>query len=477
VIPPMDISAAAALIKEGELSSVVLVSSTLERLHAVDRHLHAFVTVDAEGALTQAERLDRELQDGRQRGPLHGIPVGIKDIFDVAGMPTKCGCRAFSDVPPASTDSTATARLRQAGAVIVGKTTTHELALGVSTPPTRNPWDLRRSAGGSSGGSGAAVAAGSIMAALGSDTGGSIRTPSALCGVVGLKPTYGRVSRAGVLPLSWSLDHAGAITRSVADAGLLLEILAGPDASDQSTLGQPEFNRPVLSNESLSDRRLGVVPEAFLDPLEESVRNGFEEAVETARTLGAAIVKVSIPELKWALGAEFTIILAEAASYHEELLRMNPELLSEDILTQLQAGYLLPAATYLRAQRTRAVIQAAFRKAFDGHCLDGVLTPTVPCTAHLTEQTEQDMLDLSGTEEPAGQAYVRTTGPANLAGLPAIALPFKLSPEGLPISVQLLARPFQERELLRMAKALHDAAPCGLPWREPAGLGRALETR
>jgi Asp-tRNA(Asn)/Glu-tRNA(Gln) amidotransferase A subunit family amidase len=175
--------------------------------------------------------------------------------------------------------------------------------------------------------------------------------------------------------------------------------------------------------------------------------------------------------------AEFTIILAEAASYHEELLRRSPDLLSEDILTQLQAGHLLPAATYLRAQRTRAVIQAAFRKAFDGHCLDGVLTPTVPCTAHLTEQTEQDMLDLSGTEEPAGQAYVRTTGPANLAGLPAIALPFKLSPEGLPISVQLLARPFQERELLRMAKALHDAAPCGLPWREPVGLGRALETR
>src|SRR3989442_415334 len=205
----LDIVTAATEMRAGSLRASALLASILERIDEVEPDLRAFVLVDREGAQRAAVGLDRELGAGKLRGPVHGIPVGVKDIFDVAGFPTRCGCRAYDDAPPASEDSTVVARLRAVGAIILGKTTTHELACGVYTPPTRNPWDLERIPGGSSGGSGAAVAAGMAMGATGSDTGGSIPIPAALCGVVGIKPTYGRVSPARVAPPRWALDHAG----------------------------------------------------------------------------------------------------------------------------------------------------------------------------------------------------------------------------------------------------------------------------
>ena len=232
---------AANLIAAGELAPSELVASALERLEAVEPLLHAFVSVDAEGALHEARA-----QDGRRGGALRGIPIAIKDIFDVAGLPTGNGSGAYADAAPAAEDATAVARLRAAGAVLVGKTVTHVLACGVYTPPTRNPWDLDRSPGGSSGGSAAAVAAGAVMGATGSDTGGSIRIPAAHCGLVGVKPTYGRVSRAGALALSWSLDHVGPLARTVEDAALLLSVLAGPRPEGRDHARLPAARRPAL---------------------------------------------------------------------------------------------------------------------------------------------------------------------------------------------------------------------------------------
>ena len=239
----LDLVEAARLIAACELAPSELVASALERLAAVEPLLHAFVSVDAERALSEARAKDSE-----PGGPLRGIPLVVKDIFDLAGTPTGCGSAAYAGAAPAANDAPAVTRLRAAGAIVLGKTTTHELACGVYTPPTRNPWDLDRSPGGSSGGSSAAVAAGAAMGAIGSDTGGSIRIPASHCGLVGVKPTYGRVSRAGGLVLSWSLDHVGPLARTVEDAALLLAVLAGPDPRDPSTLGRPPLpDRPISS--------------------------------------------------------------------------------------------------------------------------------------------------------------------------------------------------------------------------------------
>src|SRR6059058_3147686 len=242
---------AAELIKTKRLKPSELAESALERYRVVEPLVHAFVSVDEDRVMR-----DAKAQDGHSGGPLHGIPVAIKDIFDINGSKTGCGSKAMQDAPPATRDSAAVARLRAAGAIIFGKTTTHELACGVYTPPTRNPWDLERSAGGSSGGSGAAVAAGMAMGATGSDTGGSIRIPAALCGVVGIKPTYGRVSRAGVAALSWSLDHAGPLARTVDDAALLLRAMAGVDPRDPTSIDRPLPDLFPSSEGSLQGRRI-----------------------------------------------------------------------------------------------------------------------------------------------------------------------------------------------------------------------------
>ncbi len=252
----LDLAEAAARIAAGELAPSEVVASTLQRLQAVEPLLHAFVCIRAEQALREAREQDR--QPGG--GPLRGIPVAVKDIFDLAGVPTRCGSELYADATPARQDATAVARLRAAGAIVVGKTTTHELACGVYTPPTRNPWDLERSPGGSSGGSGAAVAAGAAMGAIGSDTGGSIRIPASHCGVVGVKPTYGRVSRAGALALSWSLDHVGPLARTVQDAALLLSVLAGPDSLDPTTQAGPPLPEPLLRpDDEVAGLRVGLL--------------------------------------------------------------------------------------------------------------------------------------------------------------------------------------------------------------------------
>jgi len=453
----LDLVEAARLIAACELAPSELVASALERLAAVEPLLHAFVSVDAERALSEARAKDSE-----PGGPLRGIPLAVKDIFDLAGTPTGCGSAAYAGAAPAANDAPAVTRLRAAGAIVLGKTTTHELACGVYTPPTRNPWDLDRSPGGSSGGSSAAVAAGAAMGAIGSDTGGSIRIPASHCGLVGVKPTYGRVSRAGGLVLSWSLDHVGPLARTVEDAALLLEVLAGPDSRDPTTLGRPPLPEPLLRpDDEVHGLRVGVLRDAPFAPREPDIDAALEVAVELLTGVGVEIEETSLPELELSLPAEFAIVAAEAASYHEARLARSGDAIGEDVRVLLETGLLLPASVYLGAQRTRRVVQQAVAGAFGAQRLDALLAPTVPAPAQRHDQLEYE---LGGASEPVIEALVRTTAPFNLAGLPAVAVPTGLGSSGFPGSVQVVARPFDEQTALRLARAVErGGAPRGMP--------------
>lgn len=447
----LDLVDAARLVAAREIAPSELVASALTRLEAVEPFVQAFVSVDAERALREARE-----QDGQPGGPLAGIPVAVKDIFDLADTPTRCGAVVFQGAAPAAEDATAVARLRAAGAIVLGKTTTHELACGVYTPPTRNPWDLQRSPGGSSGGSGAAVAAGAVLGAIGSDTGGSIRIPAAHCGLVGIKPTYGRVSRAGALALSWSLDHVGPLARTVEDAALLLGILAGPDPADPTTLGRPPLPELLMdSDDELGGLRIGVLRAAPFAPLEPDVASARDGAVALLEADGVEVEETSLPELERGLAAEFAIVAAEAASYHETRLAHSGDLIGDGVRGLLETGLLLPASVYLRAQRTRRAIQQAFAAAFATQRLHALIAPTVPAAPQGCDQLEYE---LGGTAEPVIEALVRTTAPFNLAGLPAVAVPTGLSPSGFPGSVQIVARPFDEHTALILARAIQRGA-------------------
>lgn len=447
----LDLVEAAGLVASGDVAPSELVAATLERLDEVEPLVRAFVSVDAERALREARE-----QDNRPGGLLRGIPVAIKDIFDLAGTPTRCGSAAFDDAAPALRDATAVARLRAAGAIVIGKTRTHELACGVYTPPTRNPWDLERSPGGSSGGSGAAVAVGAALGAIGSDTGGSIRIPAAHCGLVGVKPTYGRVSRVGALALSWSLDHVGPLARSVDDAALLLSVLSGPDPGDPTTFDRPLLPEPLLRrDDEVRGLRVGVLRQAPFAPLAAEAAASLDTAIGLLAAEGVQIEEIVLPELEHTLAAEFAIVAAEAASYHEARFSRAPDRIGDDVRGLLETGLLLPASLYLRAQRTRRAVQQAVADAFATRHLDALLAPTVPASPQGCDQVEYEFE--SGTE-PVIDALVRTTAPFNLTGLPTVAVPTGLGPSGFPGSVQIAGRPFDEATALRLARAIERAA-------------------
>jgi len=437
----LGLAEAAALIAAGELAPSDLVASVLERIDEVEPLVRAFVSVDAEGALRAARA-----QDGATGGTLRGIPVAIKDIFDVEGFPTGCGSDAYADAAVAIADAAAVARLRSAGAVVVGKTTTHELACGVYTAPTRNPWDLERSAGGSSGGSGAAVAACAALGAIGSDTGGSIRIPASHCGLVGVKPTYDLVPREGALALSWSLDHVGPLARGVDDAALLLSALAGT---------------ALRADGRVRGLRVGILRAAPFAPVEADVAAALDEAVAILEDDGVVAEEVAVPELARSLEAEFAIVAAEAASYHEARLARAPGRIGEGVRGPLELGLLLPASTYLRAQRTRRLLQDAVAAAFTEHALDAFVAPTVPAAAQGVDQLEYD---LDGRPEAVIEALVRTTAPFNLVSMPTVAVPTGVGAGGMPGSVQIATRPFEEQTALALARAVERGArPLGRP--------------
>ncbi|MGP4016953.1 amidase [Saccharopolyspora sp. 5N708] len=444
------VSEAAERIRSGELSPVELTEDVLARIAATEPVLNAYVQVTAERAVQQARRAADEIIAGDYRGPLHGIPVALKDLFDVAGLPTTASSAVRADYVP-GTDSAVAERLTAAGAVTVGKTHTHEFAFGAITPTTRNPWDTTRSPGGSSGGSGAAVAAGSALAAMGSDTGGSIRIPAALCGTVGLKPTYGRVSRFGVTSLSWSLDHVGPLTRTARDAAVLLGALAGYDRRDPATVDVevPDYLAALAAGTRLAGLRIGVPTNYFFDQLHPEVEKYVVAAISVLQDLGAEVREVRVPHAETMREMNLLIVTAEAASYHQAMLRDKRELYQPDVLARINAGRSVSALDYLSAIRHRSVLQAAWRDLYAD--VDVIVAPTVAIPAPRTDQPVAETTP--GAAEPVTDALTRLCAPANATGLPAVSVPCGLTEENLPVAFQVIGRPFAEGTILRVANA------------------------
>lgn len=425
------ISEVGACYRSGSLSPVDVTQAALGRIQQHNDSLNAFITVTADLALEQARQATRELQAGQDRGPLHGIPVALKDLVDVQGVRTTCGARMLAD-QVATEDALVTCRLRDAGAVLVGKTNLLEFAYGVVHPDygqTNNPWDAGRTAGGSSGGSAAAVASGMCYAALGTDTGGSIRIPAAYCGVSGLKPTYGRVPLDGIFPLSWSLDHAGPIARSCQDARLMLRAMLGEAL---------EAIPPVLKG-----KRFGLLQAHFsgLD-MTPGVGQVMTEVCQALVGAGATLHDVQVPDLPLAEEALMQVLLPEASVIHDHWLQTRAADYAPNTRLQLELGYAVSAVGYLQAQQFRRRLVKGFLEAMRD--VDAILTPTVAWTAPVEDPV------IAGQE---GATEGRRTAPANLTGFPALSVNAGWY-AGLPVGVQITTRPGEDALALALGEGI-----------------------
>lgn len=445
----LTVSEAAALLRRRHLSSLELVQACLDRADAL-AGLGAFITRTADAALADARRADERLARGLDAGPFQGIPLAVKDLFDVAGVPTTGGSRILA-ASVASRDAAVVERLRAAGAVLVGKTNLHEWAFGVTSQnphfgAAKNPWDTERVPGGSSGGSAIAVATGMCQVALGSDTGGSIRIPAALCGVVGLKPTYGRVSLRGAIALSWTLDHAGPLTRTVRDAALALAVLAGYDAADPVSVDRPVDDYASGLDGGARGLRILVPSTPFFSDLDPEVERAVREAAAAFAALGAAVEERPLPHTELLRGTQRTIIGADAAAFHRENVERRSGDYGADVLERLRAGAAIGGIDVARARRDRDVIRRDWAALLERH--DVILTPTTPVPA--PPRAGQDAV-------AAAARLTANTSPFNLTGLPAISVPCGFTAQGLPIGLQLAAGPWREAVLLRAAHAYESA--------------------
>ena len=452
---------AAARIRAGRLTSRALVEACLRRIEGLDPVVQAWVLVDRAGALEAAARLDAEAAAGRVRGPLHGIPVGLKDIFHVAGLTTTAGARGFADVVPRE-DAASVARLRAAGAVILGKLHTSEFA-SLDPAPTRNPWDETRTPGGSSAGSAAAVAARMVPLALGTQTVGSTLRPAAFCGVVGLKPTWGRISRRGIVVGAWSLDHVGIFARSVADAALALAVLTGPDPTDPGVAGPPPADRPAVPDGPAAPPRLGLVRDPLVERAEPAMRDELEGVARSLAERGAAVEPVPLPPIVAALlSAVRVVVSAEAAAYHADLYRAHAAEYRPGIRAALETGMCISAPLYLRAQRIRRQARRELVPLLAR--FDALLMPPAAGPAP----------DRATTGDPSFNA------PWSGIGVPQIGLPTHLAAGRLPLGIQLVGAPFAEPRLLAAARWVEaaigfDAAPP--EWQEAGAAGAACHHR
>ncbi|MGB9993671.1 amidase [Streptomyces pseudogriseolus] len=446
----LSLTEASRAVRARELSPVELTESVLARIAAVDGRLGAYVTVAADAALAAAHRAEREISGSGPRGPLHGIPMALKDLIDAEGMPTTASSRVRAG-HVAERDSRVAERLGAAGAVLLGKTHTHEFAYGLTTPQTNNAWDHSRVAGGSSGGSAVAVAAGGATFAMGTDTGGSIRVPAALNGVVGLKPTYGLVPRTGVASLSWSLDHVGPLTRTVQDVALVLSATAGRDPRDPASVSGPVPDR--FPGGDLRGLKVGVPRNHYFDRVTPEVEESVRGAIDRLAELGAELVDVEIPMARYLQAVQWGLMVPEATAYHERSLRVAPDLYTADVRILLEAGALTSAGDYLRAQRARTMMRGAWARMFDE--IDVLAAPTVPMTAAEAGQEAVEWAD--GTTESVSDSYVRLCAPANITGVPALTLPVGHDRAGLPIGMQLMARPFHDATVLRAGRAYEES--------------------
>jgi aspartyl-tRNA(Asn)/glutamyl-tRNA(Gln) amidotransferase subunit A len=453
------LSEASQLVRTKEVSPVELTRECLSRIERLNPKLNAFITVTADSAVAEARQAEAEVQHGRWRGPLHGIPIALKDLVDMAGVRTTAGSGVFKDRVPTE-DAEIVRRLKAAGAVFVGKLNLQECAYGGSSAighfgPVHNPWNLDYSPGGSSGGSAAAVAARLCFAAIGTDTGGSIRQPSAYCGVVGLKPTYGRVSTSGVIPLSWSLDHIGAITRTAMDAALMLEIIAGYDPRDITSIDAPVPDYVAAVADSTSSLRLGIPRAYFYDELHPEIQVAMKTALLVLQTITASEHDVAAPLTdatysSWmdSYGAIFT---AEAYAYHKDYIARNPELYQAPTLKRLRAGAEVTTGTYIQSRRWLDQVRRSIVHAFDS--VDLLITPT----ARVPPFTIADLQADPDTVRAKELAMLHNTRPWNFAGLPTISVPCGFTRTGLPIGMQITGPPGGEATGLRLAYAYEQA--------------------
>ena len=433
----------------GDLTPSALLEVAIERIERNEPGVSAFAQLDLEAARRQAEAAGAEIAAGIRRGPLHGLPLGIKDMIDVAGLETTASSRVRAG-RVAGSDATVTSYLRFAGAVLVGKTHTHEFAYGLTTPATRNPRDTGRTPGGSSGGSAAAVASGMVIGALGTDTGGSIRVPASLTGVVGMKPTFGLVPRTGVIPLSWSLDHVGPLVNSVSDAAAMLEAMVGFDDSDPASVRQPPRDYAALIGHDLHGIRVGIPRNFFFEHVAADVEAAAFSAIDRLADRGATLVPVDVPSTELFHPVQWGLMVSEASTYHADEIRSVPHLYGEDVRILLEAGDHMLATDYIRAQRARTLIIREWNTLFES--VDVLAAPSTPRTAALVGQDVFEWTD--GSVEAVSDAYVRLAAPANLTGRPAISVPAGVDRSGLPIGFQLIGRPFEETTLFRVASAV-----------------------
>lgn len=449
----------AARVRQRELTARQVTEAFIARIETLQPRLNCFIQILSDIAFEQAARIDSAIHSGRGAGPLAGVPVAIKDIVDVAGVTTTSASHRWLH-RQAETDAALAERLRRAGAILIGKTNLHECAFGVTNinphyGPVHNPWDPTRIPGGSSGGSAAAVAAGLCAGAVGTDTGGSIRIPASLCGVAGIKPTYGLVPLDGVIPLAWTLDHAGPLARTVRDAALLLDVMAGTVEDDARSLVRALDAAGPLSSRGAGGARgvrIGIPRKFFWEHVDIEVETIATTAVETLRTLGAGVRDVEVPYASFAGSAVSVILSAEATALHEHHLRTHPAAYGEDVRTRLERGFFLSGTDYITALRAQGFLHREFLRAFEK--ADVLVMPTTQAAA---SPIDDDPSSASTTSLAMSAQLTRFTNPFNLTGFPALSLPCGFTKQGLPVGLQIVGRPRDEALVLRVGEAYEAA--------------------
>jgi aspartyl-tRNA(Asn)/glutamyl-tRNA(Gln) amidotransferase subunit A len=446
----------APLLKARKLSPVDLTRAFLDRIEAVNPKVNAFITITGEQALEQARKAERDIAAGRYRGPLHGVPYAPKDLFATKGIRTTNGSKATANWIP-DHESTATARLNHAGAILIGKLNLLEFAMGSGQSgligPARNPWDLNYSPSGSSSGSGAALAAGMVPLAMGSDTGGSIRGPAKSCGIVGLKPTYGRVSRFGVTTLSWTLDHAGPMARTVADVACMLQAIAGADPQDRTAAPTPTADYTTALSGNVKGVRIGVPTEYFFEHVHAETETALRRAISLLKDQGAVLVDVKVRNAALCGDASSIILGSESAAYHEKRLKEHGDLLEPLVRERLEVATFNSAVDYIKALRLRTILMEEMQRVFQ--TCDVLMLPA----GNAAPKLDAEIVGTDAPSDPPSPPRPDSFNIANVTGIPAIVLPcgFTAGPPSLPLGIQFCARPFDEATLFRVGHAYQSA--------------------
>ena len=451
-----DVATLGAKLQAKEISPVELTEAYLDRIQRTDEKIRAYITVTADVARKAARKAEHEIVAGKYRGPFHGVPIGLKDLCYTKGIVTTGGSKILADFKPKH-DSTVWTRLSRAGAILLGKLNLHEFAYGItSSNPhhgfVRNPYKLDRIPGGSSGGSAAAIVARSAAATIGTDTGGSIRIPAALCGCVGLKPTWSRVSRYGVMPLAYTMDHVGPITRTVRDAALMLNVIAGHDRNDSTSSRERVADYTQNLDTGIAGLKVGIVRE-LADALSPDMQQSFDAAIAQLRALGATVEEVSIPSVPLTGVINGIVTWAEATEIHQNWMRTRPQDYGDDVRRLLEIGMMIPGSAYVRAQRSRARVLAQAMETLKDR--DVLIAPGAAIPApRIGEGRRFD--DVAGGVDLIG-SILRFTQPFDVTGQPAIAIPTGMSSDGLPLAMQIIGRPFAEVTVLQVASAYEKA--------------------